>query len=107
MTRAIGIVSGKGGVGKTTLAINLAAALARHYNKRTALVDCNLTTSHISLYLGIYHKTTTLNHVLREERSMDEATHQHESGMKIVPASLSLSDLDGVDILKIKDRVRS
>src|SRR3989338_1830938 len=106
MTRAIGIVSGKGGVGKTTLAINIAAALARHYNKRCALVDCNLTTSHVSLYLGIYNKTTTLNHVLRNERRMDEAVHHHESGMKIIPASLSISDLDGVDILQIKDRIK-
>lgn len=105
MTRAIGIVSGKGGVGKTTLAINIAAALAKHYNKRTTLIDCNLTTSHVSLYLGIYHKPTTLNHVLREERSMEEATHFHESGMKVLPASLSLSDLDGVDIFHVKDRV--
>jgi cell division ATPase MinD len=103
--RAIGIVSGKGGVGKTTLAINIAAALAKHYNKRTALVDCNLTTSHVSLYLGIYHKPTTLNHVLRDERSMEEATHFHESGMKVIPASLSLSELDGVDIFNVKERI--
>ena len=37
---------------------------------------------------------------------MDEATHQHESGMKVIPASLSLSDLDGVDILQMKDRIK-
>ena len=107
MTRAIGIVSGKGGVGKTTLAINIGAALSKFYNKRTALVDCNLTTSHISLYLGIYHKPTTINHVLREEHNLEEAIHHHESGMKILPAALSLNELDGVDILKMKEHVEA
>ena len=52
MARIIGIVSGKGGVGKTTLGINLGAALAHHLKKNVTIVDCNVTTSHLGLYLA-------------------------------------------------------
>ncbi|MCX6815506.1 MAG: P-loop NTPase, partial [Candidatus Aenigmarchaeota archaeon] len=107
MTRIIGIVSGKGGVGKTTLALNMAAAIAKHYNKRTTVIDCNLTTPHIGLYLGLYQHPVTFNNVLRGERSVEEAMQMHESGMKIIPASLALNDLDGIDILHIRDRIKS
>ncbi len=104
--KVIGVVSGKGGVGKTTIALNIAAALSKYYNKRTTLIDCNLTTSHLSLYLNIYHKPNTFNHVLREQSSLDEATHSHESGMKVIPAALGINELDGIDILHIKEKIQ-
>ena len=48
MTRIIAIASGKGGVGKTTLVSNLAAALAK-YEKNVVAFDTNLTTSNLGL----------------------------------------------------------
>jgi MinD-like ATPase involved in chromosome partitioning or flagellar assembly len=106
MTRIIGIISGKGGVGKTTMALNIAAALSKHYGKRTTLVDCNLTTSHIGLHLGNYHYPKTLNHVLRGEARMEEVVYDFEHGMSLIPASISIRDLDGIDVIHLKDRVR-
>ena len=64
MTRIIGVVSGKGGVGKTTLVANLGAALASLYKKDVIVVDCNVTTSHLGLYLGMYYYPISLNKVL-------------------------------------------
>jgi septum site-determining protein MinD len=75
MTRIIGIVSGKGGVGKTTIVANLGAALASFYKKRVIIVDCNVTTSHLGLYLGMYYHPVSLNQVLRGEASMDDAIY--------------------------------
>ena len=52
MTRIIGISSGKGGVGKTTVTANLALALKK-MGKRVLMIDCNLSTPHLSYYLGV------------------------------------------------------
>jgi len=106
LVRIIGIVSGKGGVGKTTVSLNLGAILAKHHKKNVTLVDCNVTTSHLSLYLGMYYCPVTLNKVLRGENYIEESIHQHFSGMKIIPASLSLSDLEGIDITELRNSLK-
>jgi septum site-determining protein MinD len=105
-TRKIGIISGKGGVGKTTIVANLGAALAKKFKKDVAIVDCNLTTSHLSLSLGMYYCPITLNHVLRGESKIKDAMYNHPSGMKIIPASIRLGELVGVDSSKLKHVIK-
>jgi septum site-determining protein MinD len=107
VVRIIGIISGKGGVGKTTVALNLGAILAREFSKNVTLIDCNLTTSHLSLYLGMYYTPMTLNKVLRGDISIEEAIYEHFSGMKIIPASLSLTELEGIDVVRLKESINS
>ena len=97
MVRVIGIVSAKGGVGKTTVTANLGAALASEFGRNVVAVDCNLTTSHLGLYLGVYSPSYTLNNVLRNEVSLQKATCEHASGLKVVPASLGIDDLYDID----------
>lgn len=106
MARIISIVSGKGGVGKTTLGLNLGASLAKHFKKNVTLVDCNVTTSHVGLYLGMYYCPITLNKVLRGEYRIEDAVNEHYSGMKVIPASLSLTDLEGVDITELREKLK-
>jgi len=101
MVRIIGIVSGKGGVGKTVLASNLGIALQKYY-KKTAVVDFNFTTSHLSLYFGIYSHPITLNHVLRNEARLEDAIYSHHSGLKIVPGSLKLKDIINADVRNLR-----
>jgi len=107
LTRIIGVVSGKGGVGKTTFVSNLGAVLAQHFKKRVTVIDCNLTTSHLGLYLGMYYFPTTLNEVLRGESNIQDAVYEHFTGMKIIPASLSSSKLAGADVTQIKNNIES
>jgi len=101
--RKIAVVSGKGGIGKTTLAINLGYLLHNEFNIDTTIVDCNLTTPHLSINLGVYNKNKTLNDVLKGEAKLEEALVKHPAGIKILPASIELNDLEGVDIGKLSD----
>ncbi|MBU3957609.1 MAG: cell division ATPase MinD [Nanoarchaeota archaeon] len=105
MSRIIGIVSGKGGVGKTTLAINLGAALAAR-GKKVIIIDCNITTSHLGAYLGMYYCPVTINQVLKGDAEMSDIIYDHHSGMKVIPASLKLEDIKGIDFTRLKEVVR-
>lgn len=102
MTRFIGVVSGKGGVGKTTIVANLGAVLASEFGCNTVVVDCNITTSHLGLHMGINHVPVSLNHVLRGEHNISDAMYEHESSVKIIPASLAVKDLSGLDIINLR-----
>ena len=96
MTRIIACVSGKGGVGKTTVVSNLGVSLAR-MGKSVVVVDANLTTPNLGLHLGVPLYPTTLHDVLKGSASIKDAIYYHDSGLKIVPAGLSLRDLRGTD----------
>ncbi len=86
-TRVISIYSGKGGTGKTTLAVNMAAALAKQ-GKKVALLDLNLDYACTALYLDIQAKDTIAE--LAQERAnltMDVLrgfTVQHYSGLTVL-----------------------
>jgi len=96
MTRIIACVSGKGGAGKTTITANLGVALAE-LGKRVIVVDTNVTTPNLGMHLGIPFYPTTLHDVLKGKNSIREAMYEHESGVRIVPAGISLKDLQGAD----------
>lgn len=107
MSRIIGVISGKGGVGKTTLVINLGAALASKFKKEVIIVDCNVTSSHLGIYLGMYYYPISLNNVLTGDNRINKAIYNYSiPGLRIVPASLSLNDLKGVDIAELKKHIK-
>ncbi len=96
MTRVIGVVSGKGGVGKTTIASNLALAL-NEFNKRVMIIDTNLTTPNLGFHMGIPLYPKTFHDLLRGEAYPEEATYIHPSGVHVIPAGISLNDLKKTD----------
>lgn len=102
MARLIVITSGKGGVGKTTTAINLAAAI-NHFKENVLIIDGNLTTPNVGLHLGSPEAPINLNHVLLEKADPIEAVYEHESGIKIVPSSLSIKELKKIKYEKLKE----
>lgn len=93
MTRFIGIASGKGGTGKTTTSINLSLSLS-HLGYDTTIIDANLATPHVAMALGSPNLPITINHVIKGENKLHEATYEHPSGLKIIPASISLDCVD-------------
>src|SRR3989338_9181142 len=102
MAKLITITSGKGGVGKTTTAINLGAAL-NAFGKDVIILDANLTTPNIGLHLGAPIVPISLNHVLLGKAKIIDAIYEHESGTKIVPSSLSIRELRRLEHGKLKD----
>ena len=90
--KLITITSGKGGVGKTTTAINLGAAL-NFFEKEVIILDANLTTPNVGLHLGAPIVPVNLNHVLIEKAKISDSIYEHESGTKIIPSSLSVKEL--------------
>lgn len=102
MSKVFVITSGKGGVGKTTTAINLAAAL-NSLNEDTMIVDANLTTPNVGLHLGAPVVPVSLTHVLQGKARVDEAIYEHDSGIKILPCSLSVKELDKIKPSKLED----
>ncbi len=96
MTRIIACVSGKGGVGKTTLVSNLGVAMSS-MGKSVVVVDANLTTPNIGIHFGMPLYPTTLHDVLKGSVPIKDAIYYHDSGVRIIPAGLSLRDLRGTD----------
>ncbi|MFA5723501.1 MAG: cell division ATPase MinD [Candidatus Pacearchaeota archaeon] len=102
MGKIYAILSGKGGVGKTTTAINLGIAL-NSLGEDVVIVDGNLTTPNIGIHLGAPIVPTTLNHVLNGQAEIEEAIYEHESGTKIIPASLSLKESEKINYKKFPE----
>jgi septum site-determining protein MinD len=105
MSRVIAVCSGKGGVGKTTVAANLGLALQK-LGKTTAVIDTNFTTAHLGIYFGILNNQLSLNDFLKGTTPMANVIQSHPTGLKIIPASLSLKDLD-VDFSGFAEAIRN
>jgi len=81
-TRIIAVASGKGGVGKTNFATNMAIAYA-HLGKRVVLMDADLGLANVNVVLGIIPKYN-LYHLIRRQKSMSEIIMDTNYGIRIV-----------------------
>jgi len=102
MREVIVITSGKGGVGKTTTVINLGAAF-NYLGKDVLIIDGNLSTPNIGILLNSAQVPVNLNHVLLNKADVFEAVYEHDSGIKVLPSSLSVKELKKIKPEKLKD----
>lgn len=84
-SRVIAVTSGKGGVGKTNIAVNLSVALAGR-GDRVLLFDADLGLANVDVALGL-KPSFDIQHVLSGERRLEEILVDGPAGVKVVPAS--------------------
>jgi len=89
--RVISVTSGKGGVGKTNVVVNLALAFTR-LGKKVLVLDADLGLANIDVLLGLVPKYT-IEHLFGREKSFSEILLEGPGGMRILPASSGVSDL--------------
>ena len=92
-TCSIAIVSGKGGVGKTNIALNLAYAFFRAKQK-VLLMDCDLGLANLDVLLGIAPKIS-IEQVMQGEATLaDAAVAVEPGGLFFLPAASGIDFLD-------------
>jgi flagellar biosynthesis protein FlhG len=89
--QVIAVTGGKGGVGKTTVSVNLATGLARA-GRRTILLDGDLGLANVDVLLGLTPRHT-LAHFLAGERTLEEILLPAPQGFQIVPGASGIEQL--------------
>lgn len=91
--RVIGLISGKGGVGKTTLTVNMGIALQQMGNEVT-IVDADFSASNLGVYLGRYDHPVKIQDVLHGEAETQSAIFRHPTGIKALTSSNEINKVE-------------
>lgn len=86
MGKIIGVLSLKGGVGKTSSVVSLGAALS-HFGKRVLLVDANFSAPNLGIHLDVLDPEKTIHHALSGEHLINDVVLELED-FDLIPASV-------------------
>lgn len=85
----IAVMSPKGGVGKTSVTANLAAAFALIYDKKVLAVDTNISTASLGLHFDIYFPQHTIHDISKKDGA-EKAIHVYHQNLHVLPASIKI-----------------
>lgn len=104
-SRIIAVTSGKGGVGKTNIAVNLSLAL-RQLGHRVILIDVDLGLANVDIILGVT-SMYNLGHVFRGEKTLKEIIIDGPLGLKIVTGGSGVTDLANLNGWRLEVFIKS
>lgn len=100
MAEIIAFVSIKGGVGKTTIALETASSLVNDFGKKVLLVDANFSAPNVGLYLDLTSEFTLQDSLSPSGTLLHNAIYEAH-GVDVIPSSLYY---DGeIDVFKLKN----
>ncbi|HEX5466461.1 MAG TPA: AAA family ATPase [Candidatus Limnocylindrales bacterium] len=104
----VSVFNPKGGVGKTTLASNLAMALQMRCDQQVLLVDADTTSGHIASSLGLEHVTTVAD-AWEEEQSLPHglagASNAHPTGLQVAILTTNPLQADRIEPARLGDQL--
>ena len=93
--KVVAVCSGKGGVGKTNVAANIAVALAA-LRRNVCLFDADVSLANVDVLLGLQPRFN-LAHVVNGQTSLEQAMLQGPKGLNIIPASSGNFDMTNLE----------
>lgn len=103
--RVLAVTSGKGGVGKTNISVNLAVGLARKGHK-VMLMDADLGLANVDILLGI-RPEFDLYHVITGSKTLDEVIIEGPHGIMIVPAASGIGRMAELTVTEHAGLIRA
>jgi flagellar biosynthesis protein FlhG len=103
--RVIAITSGKGGVGKTNLSVNLGIVLAKT-GRRVALLDADMGLANVDILLGSYPKFN-LSHVLSGDKTLAEIMLYGPSGLRVIPGASGIQKMSELSSIEQATLIRA
>jgi len=102
MVKTIGVLSLKGGVGKTSVVVALGAAIAS-FGKKVLLIDGNFSAPNLGLHLKAVDPEATIHSVLKRESNLKDAIFKYNN-LDIIPADVF--NEGKINPLKLKDKIK-
>lgn len=99
--RSIGILSLKGGVGKTSIVAGLGKAIS-DFDKKVLLVDANFSAPNLGMHLNIIDPDVTLHHVLNRDANITQAIYSLDD-FDVIPSAIFHKF--NINPLKLRDKI--
>lgn len=106
-SKTVALISSKGGVGKTTIAVNLATTAAR-LGKKVCIVDFDLQFGDAAMFLSLSNLRRNIFHLVRDNDELDSEVIgnyllDHESGVKVLAAPIKPEESEYITVDHVRE----